>query len=673
MTAPAKKSVLLLMFSAILSLSVLAERPKMKFGDISVSDFEPKSYPIDPSADAVVLGHFGEVTYEGNNHGYLSIVYRKHLRIRVMNRNGFDAATIGIRLYLGGGGIEEKIDKLEAATYNLVDGKVEASKLDNKSLFKDKVTKSYHIQKFTMPNLQEGSIIDVRYTVTSPFPRVIDPWSFQGEYPRLYTEYAVSIPEWYDFMVLSQGYHPYASRDVKKTIETYNLYFDGGAGAAGQTARYTANVTTTTMAMENVPALKQENFTTTLDNHISKVSFQLSRYNPPGGISTPINNNWFAVSNNLLKSPDFGEELSGNLNWLKSDLQTIVGSSTENYDKAKAIYNYVKNGFTCSSHRGLYKTNSLKKIFQSKSGTVADINLLLTAMLSAQGFSAQPVILSTRDNGVLYEAYPMLERLNYVVTRVQVDDKTYLLDASYRNLGFGTLPAFCYNGGGRLIDKMPVIVNLSPDSLIETRIASINLIADGPGKLNGSYTSKLGVQESYNSRERLATVSKDDFFSAIKKAYPGEMSVTDPELEGLTDYEEPLTVKYNLSTSFSEDVVYLNPLFTEAKKDNPFKAAERLYPIEMPYAINDIVAGRIDIPEGYEVDEMPKSTRVMYNENEGMFEYLLVKNGSSIQLRSTLKLNKANFLPEDYASLRDFFGYVVKCHSEQIVLKKIKK
>jgi hypothetical protein len=33
-------------------------------------------------------------------------------------------------------------------------------------------------------------------------------------------------------------------------------------------------------------------------------------------------------------------------------------------------------------------------------------------------------------------------------------------------------------------------------------------------------------------------------------------------------------------------------------------------------------------------------------------------------------MNKAWFAPEEYSSLRDFFGFVVKKENEQIVLKK---
>jgi hypothetical protein len=80
----------------------------------------------------------------------------------------------------------------------------------------------------------------------------------------------------------------------------------------------------------------------------------------------------------------------------------------------------------------------------------------------------------------------------------------------------------------------------------------------------------------------------------------------------------------------------------------------------------------MEVPEGYTVDEMPKGAKVLFNDTEGFFEYLLQRNGDNIQFRSRIKLNKANFKPEDYATLRDFFAFIVKKQSEQIVFKKKK-
>jgi hypothetical protein len=51
----------------------------------------------------------------------------------------------------------------------------------------------------------------------------------------------------------------------------------------------------------------------------------------------------------------------------------------------------------------------------------------------------------------------------------------------------------------------------------------------------------------------------------------------------------------------------------EGMRENPFKAAERKYPVEMPYVRDDMYILNMQIPDGYEVDELPKSARVALN------------------------------------------------------------
>ena len=92
----------------------------------------------------------------------------------------------------------------------------------------------------------------------------------------------------------------------------------------------------------------------------------------------------------------------------------------------------------------------------------------------------------------------------------------------------------------------------------------------------------------------------------------------------------------------------------------------------MPHALDETYIFNMEVPEGYAIDEVPKSTKVLFNDDEGYFEYLVDKSESLIQMRTRVKLNKANFKPEDYSVLRDFFGFIVKKESEQIVFKKKK-
>ncbi len=41
------------------------------------------------------------------------------------------------------------------------------------------------LKKFTFPNVKEGSIIEFEYTKMSDFLQNLEPWEFQGAYPRL--------------------------------------------------------------------------------------------------------------------------------------------------------------------------------------------------------------------------------------------------------------------------------------------------------------------------------------------------------------------------------------------------------------------------------------------------------------------------------------------------------
>jgi Domain of Unknown Function with PDB structure (DUF3858) len=115
----------------------------------------------------------------------------------------------------------------------------------------------------------------------------------------------------------------------------------------------------------------------------------------------------------------------------------------------------------------------------------------------------------------------------------------------------------------------------------------------------------------------------------------------------------------------------MNPMFGEGYKENPFKSAERFYPVEMPFTMDETYNLQLEVPQGYAVDELPKSMVVKLNEqDEGTFEYRISKSGDNISFRSRIKLTRANFQPDEYEMLREFFDLVVKKHAEQVVFKK---
>jgi hypothetical protein len=322
----------------------------------------------------------------------------------------------------------------------------------------------------------------------------------------------------------------------------------------------------------------------------------------------------------------------------------------------------------------LYARHSLKDAFKKREGNVAEINLLLAAMLGKAGIKAEPMILSTRDNGIADYKYPLIGEYNYVICIAYPGNKMVTLDASDPFNGYGLLPVRCYNGWGHVInEEKPWPIEFFADSLHESSMTSVFIFNDDKGKSTGGYKTVLGERESNSVRNEISNSSEKTYEKKIQSLYESDLSIENFGIDSLKKCEFPLTVHFDfdLKNLSSADILYFNPMLEDGYKTNPFKSMVRHYPVEMPYRMDETYIMNMDIPVGYQVDELPKSARVVYNENEGMFEYLIQKGADNIQMRVSLKLNKAFFPTDEYSTLRDFFSSVVKKESEQIVFKKL--
>lgn len=665
------KKYILLPGILLFSILVHAQRTTgIKFGDVNEKDFANTVYSIDSSAGAVIISDIGYSKIEGNNKGWFSLIFKKHRRIHILKKSGYELGDIAIRLYADNED-EEKLEKLRAVTYNLENGKVVETKLDLKSgVFKENLSKNWTVRKFTFPILKEGSIIEYEYTINSDFLRNLQPWEYQGAYPRLWSEYNVSVPDFLSYVFLRQGYKKYDIEERKDRFETFHVAVSDNSFS---TDRYTinSNVSDYRWVMQNVKALKEENFTTTIDNHRARIEFQLSEYRRPL-TEKKLFESWPKVASNLLESEYFGQTLARDNPWAKDITGPLKKQAPGKAELARKIYAWVRDNFECTSHDRFTMDQAPRTLVKSRKGTVAEINLLLAALLTQENIPAIPVILSTRENGKVYSFYPLMSQYNYVVILTLDGDKPVFLDASIPMLGFGHLPLRCYNGESRMIDANAQIAILSADSLTEAKQTTVFLVNDEKGNVVGSKIQTNGYYESMQLRQRIKEKGMDQLLQDIKKEMGSDYEVSNLTVDSLDNYDEFLGIKYDFDIkSEKEDIIYLNPMFGEGYKENIFKAAERSYPVEMPFTMDETYTLQMEIPQGYVVDELPKSMMLKLNEeNEGFFEYRISQSGGNISFRSRIKLARANFLAEEYEMLREFFNYVVKKQAEQIVFKK---
>ncbi|HEY0610774.1 MAG TPA: DUF3857 domain-containing protein, partial [Chitinophaga sp.] len=226
-----KTKVMILAGCLLTLLGTAQEKNKIKFGRISPEDFQKTSYDLDTGAHAVILADIGSSEFEAEQ-SYFRLVYKRHRRVKILDKTGYDAATEELYLRKFGSNREDKVSGLKAATYNLENGKVVETELESKSVFTEALDENFIRKKFTLPAVKEGSIIEYSYTIYSPSTYYLKAWSFQGEYPCLWSEYTVGIPEFFDYIFIAQGYHKFESKtreDVRKSF-TFRFEKEGAYG-----------------------------------------------------------------------------------------------------------------------------------------------------------------------------------------------------------------------------------------------------------------------------------------------------------------------------------------------------------------------------------------------------------------------------------------------------------
>jgi hypothetical protein len=645
-----KAKALVVYFPLIFSIVSLAQKSPVKFGDVQLKDLKMSIYENDSSASAVILSDYGE-TYFSFTATQENLVIERHVRVKILRKEGLKWADISIPLYYNSSG-EESVRNLKATSYNLEDGKVVDTKLGSDDIFKEKFSRNYKIQKFTIPNVKEGSVIEYSYRIFSDFVFNFPEWKFQYSIPVKHSEYWAVLP---DFLVVEknmQGYLQVTNYETKnKPAQDYQSIAH----------HYT---------MENVPAFIEEPFITCEGDYVSKIKFALSHINVPGKPVREIMGSWKKLNNNLLESDNFGKAITGN-DWLRKKTEEITATATSPLEKMNIIFNYVRANLTWDGSND-YTADPLKKVFEARKGTTGDINIALASMLEKAEVPVEMILISTRDHGMVRVSSPMADQFNYVVCQATIDGKKYMLDATDRLLPAGVLPERCLNGQGLIISATNHgWISLATKIKARTAVAA-ELQLDGAGDLKGKINFSREGYDAHKMRKAFSSKGESNYVKDALNGHAWEVEKT--EFQDVEEITKPAKEIHNLiireHITKAGDIMYINPFVTGQVESNPFKLEERVYPVDYPSPLEKIYTCKLVVPEDYAVDELPKSKLFMLPENAAKYMFNVSQAGNTIFISSNLQINKNIFLPTEYPALREFYNQVVAKQSEQIVLKK---
>lgn len=658
-----------LLIISFLTVNAQKERD-FKFGRVTQQDFNMAAPLFDSGAHAVIVGDIGKSIIRPNSLGGYNYEFFRKMRVKILDANGIDAGVFSFPTYLvKGSSSRESVSDLKAVTYNIEGGKVIETKLANDQIHTEKQSAYLYLQKFSLPALKAGTIFEISYTIESDFLYYFRPWLFQHNYPCLWSEYETEVPEYFLYDILYKGDHPFTVRTERKDARSFNVS-TGRNRVLDNLDTYNLVVNVNRWVKVNIPSLKKEDFVASAENYRNKIEFQPSAVNLPNQITRSMTPVWGKICKGLLEDEDFGAMLDLPNQWLDDLLKTILVNSFDTLDKARRIHAYIRDNFTVIKNNSIFTSSGIKTANKNKKGNVADVNLLLIAMLKHEKINCYPIILSTRPNGLPNGKYPVINDYNYVACIAWIGKTRYFLDAGSKEIPFGQLDNDCYNGVARKITPEAGSINLSSDSIVDNNLTYAVLIPD-QNVFKGKITLTAGLFKSTDYRRRIANVGLKKFNEEFKSGFGPDIEVSDGKIDSLSIYNEPIQIENEVGFRIGDgDLSYVNPVLSPFFKENPFHAAQRKWAIEMPSRLDWTYILNLGIPPGYEIDEMPKSEKVKFNENDGVFEYIVSQNDRTIQLKTKLILCKANFNADDYEILRDFFSYIIKKQSEQIVLRK---
>jgi hypothetical protein len=631
----------------------------MKWGKIPKADLEMRTYPLDSSANAIVLGDIGKLSVYRGDSDYEYSLFR-HTRIKILNKKGFEWADITVPVFIKNG-----IEEVKTVQAQIISPSGKKYTLTKKEFFREKVNDSWSLIKFTFPNLEEGCVIEYQYRLTSKNIVQLNTWYFHNELPTRLSELKLNVEPSFSYVTLFQG-----GEEMEKTLlddGTTQLKASGAEMWLGN-GHY---------IMKNAPAFKEEAFITTIDDYRARIRFQLQEVQYPDGFKQSFLSTWEELARDLMSDQEFGGQFERKRNYKKiaEQFDAIHPDKMEASETVEAIYNFVAQNMEWNGKYGLYAKEDLNKIFERKEGRAVELNLMVLALLRHRNIEAYPLLSATRSYGKMLQDYPIIEQFNHVMVLANTERGDWIVDIPSQTRPVGLPEANSLNSYAWLVDaKEQEWISLNAPLGKDTFRSLIEISEDG--QVNCQMNTRFS---NYN-----AIVERANFFNDPEGDYWKERLARKlPEVEF-----DRFEVKYlkepqkqfvnNLVFSVEEaaqqigDFIYLSPILYSNFQENPFKQEIRYYPVDFPYPFEEKYTTTIVIPEGYKVEELPEAINYQLKNEAGFFNYKLENKGHMIQLVSQLQIAKLKISPENYSDLKKMMDLLLQKHAEQIVLKKLK-
>ncbi|MES1214474.1 MAG: DUF3857 domain-containing protein [Bacteroidota bacterium] len=641
------KKLFFLLYACWVNSTIAAQKNLPAFGEIDIADLQMKSCSFEPDASAMRLFDFLESEYEPLVFGD-KIRTERRVRIKIFNEKGYPYATIKIPYY--NNKRKTSISELKGIIYSLDgSGNIISQKIEEADFFKEKAMEKVGMLRFTFPNLKPGSVIEYTYTLTEKNRLQFDTWFIQSEIPALYVTANIIIPTFSRIRETIFGNDTVSQKIEKlsKGLPRYKYIF----------------------YKEKVRSFQPEPFLSSPRDYLLRVGFMFfakDSYVPDVFSSASL---WKIAANLILESRSFTDQFNKEIPGTEKIIDTastIINSD----EKISYIYNAVKKRLPEKMEHTAYPQD-IEDAWKSRSGSTAEINMILINLLKRSNIHCFPVLVSTRENGKINIDFPNLGQFNGMDVLVYEGNSSYLIDASLKFQTYDIPPLNILNRQGLLLDPNdPRWIMITDDRpLLKQNINIFGMLTED-GKIEGS--ASIEYDDYAKSLALDSTIEENDNKSnnILNKKISG-LKILSSKTENINNSEPLLqNIEFDLELQQTGDFYYVNPNFFSDKNKNPFTKEKRETDIDFGCNQEFLVNMQLELPASFQIENLPKNIIIRSPDSSFAFTRIASFDHSNISFSQKLEIKKAIFDKEKYAGLYEFFNQINTQMAEEIILKK---
>lgn len=597
-----------------------------------------------------------DVTFEETD-GSIVAVLRYHVRVKIFDASVKEASVVGIPYYFEKD--IERVSDIDAVTWHSPEERIPLSPEQIRTI---NVNSRYNVKEFTMPAVQDGSVIEYAYTVRRRYIEELPDFFLSHQVPTARARVSITYPPYLRYSVVAENF--------SQPLQNLTTRVDSSDVPKIFTYPQPELKVRETWIATNIPAVQEESYISSLDDYRSKLKFQLSEFGIP---RQPLENSWGYVVAEIRRKQQILAKISANTKaaQIGANIRQAVETTQAVQD---SIFRYVNERMNYSGSTSPFSSVSDEAVLAGEPSDQAAINQTLIAMLNGAGIEAYPALISTRESGQINISFASFFDFNGQLAYSTIDGETYFMDASFPYSQPNLIPVNTYNETALLLKSQthewvsvePVKSKFAVQIEMEATLQLDGTLKGTIRSLNEGYPKQL-MRRQYAQGKPESDIVAGAFFDSYADA-----ALTASEINKLNSYAKPAEARAaftlpGYATSFSNALEF-RPMVVGNLMTNPFSEQQRDLPVTLDAPEKLDLIYRINLPAEYSVKQLPPD-RIIQLPGATFKEQYSV-DGQTLNYEYHINISRKRFPPDLYPRLQNLYNRWVNLSNSRWVISR---